>query len=144
MNYVNNMCRVNTLVLDWIDNWDIVTLCFITPIKEVCLNWQNFIGYRIQYPMTVILEMRRAHQHLTTYLFNSIYFERIAILIRLDGLPALRGFLNYLIFQSFDNEVTWFRKSVVHIKLGIYVFITITESIPLLVNYKFMRVSSTQ
>jgi hypothetical protein len=21
-----------------IDNWDIVTLCFITPIKEVCLN----------------------------------------------------------------------------------------------------------
>ena len=43
MNYVNNMWRVNTLVLD---NWNIVTLCFITPIKEVCLNWQNFIGYR--------------------------------------------------------------------------------------------------
>jgi predicted membrane protein len=48
MNYVNNMWGVNTLVLDCIDNWDIVTLCFITPIKEVCLNWQNFIGYRIQ------------------------------------------------------------------------------------------------
>jgi hypothetical protein len=26
-----------------------VTLCFITPIKEVCLNWQNFIGYRYRY-----------------------------------------------------------------------------------------------
>ena len=47
MNYVNNMWCINTLVLDCIDNWDIVTLCFITPIKEVCLNWQNFIGYRI-------------------------------------------------------------------------------------------------
>jgi hypothetical protein len=35
--------------------------------------------------MTVILEMRRAHQHLTTYLFNSIYVELIAILIKLDG-----------------------------------------------------------
>jgi hypothetical protein len=43
------MWRVNTLVLDCIDNWDIVTLCFITPIKEVCLNWQNFIGYRYRY-----------------------------------------------------------------------------------------------
>jgi hypothetical protein len=30
---------------------DIVTLCFITPIKEVCLNWQNFIGYRIQWQL---------------------------------------------------------------------------------------------
>ena len=49
MNCVNNMWRVNTLVLDCIDNWDIVTLCFITPIKEVCLNWQNFIGYRYRY-----------------------------------------------------------------------------------------------
>ena len=56
--------------------------------------------------MTVILEMRRAHQHLTTYLFNSIHFERIAILIMLDGLLALKAFLNYLIFQSFDYEAT--------------------------------------
>jgi hypothetical protein len=54
--------------------------------------------------MTVILEMRRAHQHLFTYLSNSIYFERIAILIRLDGLLTLKGCLNYLIFQSFDYE----------------------------------------
>jgi hypothetical protein len=30
-----NMNYVTTLVLDCIDNWDIVTLCFITPIKEV-------------------------------------------------------------------------------------------------------------
>ena len=42
------MNYVNTLVLDCIDNWDIVTLCFIIPIKEVCLNWQNVIGYRYQ------------------------------------------------------------------------------------------------
>ena len=41
--------RVDMMVLDWIDNWDIVTLCFITPIKEVCLNWQNFIGYRYRW-----------------------------------------------------------------------------------------------
>ena len=53
MNYINNMWRVNTLVLDWIDNWDIVTLCFITPIKEVCLNWQNFIGYRYRWLMSL-------------------------------------------------------------------------------------------
>jgi hypothetical protein len=56
--------------------------------------------------MTVILETRHAHLNLTTYLFNSIYFERIAILIGLDGLLALKGFLNYLIFQSFDYEIT--------------------------------------
>ena len=56
--------------------------------------------------MTVILETRRAHQNLTTYLFNSIYFEYIVVPIRLDGLLALKGFLNYLIFQSFDYEIT--------------------------------------
>ena len=41
--------------------------------------------------MTVIIVTRRAHQNLTTYLFNSSYFERIAILIRLDGLFALKA-----------------------------------------------------
>jgi hypothetical protein len=56
--------------------------------------------------MTVILETRRAHQNLTTYLFNNIYFDRITIMIGLDGLLALKGFLDYLIFQSFDYEIT--------------------------------------
>ena len=73
------------------------------------MHIKNYLAFQLfdwAYPMTVILETRRAHQHLTTYLFNIIYFEYIVVPIRLDGLLALKGFLNYLIFQSFDYEIT--------------------------------------
>ena len=86
------------------------------------MHIKNYLAFQLfdwAYPMTVILETRRAHQNITTYLFSSIYFEYIVVPIRLDGLLALKGFLNYLIFQSFDYEITWwrlFRKSVVCIK----------------------------
>ena len=52
--------------------------------------------------MTVILEMRRAHQHLTTYLFNSIYVELIAILIKLDGFACSQS-----LPKLFDIPIFW-------------------------------------
>jgi len=42
-------------MVDFIDIWDIVTLRFITPCKEVCLNWQNFIGYRYRMANVLVL-----------------------------------------------------------------------------------------
>jgi hypothetical protein len=58
----------------------------------------------------------------------------VYILFRPFGLIAPKS-LKYLAFQSFDWERTWYRlfkKRVVRTKFDIYVFITITGSIPLL------------
>jgi len=49
-------------VVDFIDIWDIVTLCFITPCKEVYLNWQNFIGYRYSWSIIRTLQTEPQYQ----------------------------------------------------------------------------------
>ena len=49
------------------------------------MHIKNYLVFQLfdwAYPMTVILETRRAHQNLTTYLFNSIYFEYIVVPIK--------------------------------------------------------------
>ena len=51
------------------------------------------------------------------------------------GIPASKT-LNYLVFQSFDFEVTWWRllqKHVVRNKLDIYVFIILIKSKPIII-----------
>jgi hypothetical protein len=55
--------------------------------------------------------------------------------------------LSYVAFQSFNFACTRWRlvnKRIVYTKFDIYVFITITGSIPLLVDYASSRVSPAQ